>query len=324
MTEDDLIARFFAPLAGAGGLGLKDDAACVSPPPGCDLVVTVDALVAGVHFFPDDPPDSIARKALGVNLSDLAAKAADPMGYVLALALPEGTDDAFLSAFASGLGRAGLDHRIALLGGDTVRTPGPLTVSVTAFGVVPGGRMVPRTGALPGDLVAVTGTVGDAALGLLSRTRPELFGADGPPAAAAAHLRDRYLHPQPRNRLAPALRMYARAAMDVSDGLAGDCAKMLRASGASGMIDVGAAPFSPAAQAVIGEPALFEAAVTGGDDYEILLTLPPENWESFRRDAESEGIAVTAIGRVEEGDAPLRLLRRGVPFTPAKTSFSHF
>jgi thiamine-monophosphate kinase len=324
MTEDDLIARFFAPLAGAGALGLKDDAACVTPPPGCDLVVTVDALVAGVHFFADDPPDSIARKALGVNLSDLAAKAADPLGYVLALALPTGTDETFLSTFASGLGHAGMDHRIALLGGDTVRTPGPLTISVTAFGAVPTGRMVPRTGARPGDLIAVTGTVGDAALGLLLRTRPELFGERAPNATFAAHLRDRYLHPQPRNRLARALRTHARAAMDVSDGLAGDCAKMLRASGVTGILDLGAAPFSPAARAAVAEAALFEAAVTGGDDYEILLTLPPENWDAFRQDADSEGIPVTAIGRVEEGSEPLRLLRRGLPFVPARGSFSHF
>ena len=259
-----------------------------------------------------------------MNLSDLAAKAADPLGYVLALALPERTEEAFVADFAAGLGRAGMDHRITLLGGDTVRTPGPLTVSVTAFGVVPAGRMVPRTGARPGDLIAVSGTVGDAALGLLMRTRPDLFAPGGPDPAVAAHLSDRYLHPQPRNRLARALRNHARAAMDVSDGLAGDCAKMLRASGASGVIDAGAAPFSVAAQAVIGEPALFEAAVTGGDDYEILLTLPPENWDDFRREAEAEGIAVTAIGRVEEGDAPLRLLRRGEPFVPARASFSHF
>ncbi len=322
MTEDDLIARFFAPLAGPAGLGLKDDAACLVPPPGCDLVVTVDALVAGVHFFPDDPPASIAIKALGVNLSDLAAKGADPVAYLLTLALPGEPDEAFLAAFAAGLEKAAEATGIRLIGGDTVRTPGPLTISVTAFGSVPSGLMVPRTGARPGDILAVTGTIGDAALGL--RLRSDAAASARLAAADRMFLLDRYLHPRPRNSLAPHLRKAANAGMDVSDGLVGDCAKMLRASGVTGVIDLGHVPFSKAAESLVEETSWFESAVTGGDDYELLLAVPPENWDVLREEALRSGIPLAPIGRVEEGEAPLRLLRKGDPIALSRTSYSHF
>ena len=171
-SEDDLIARYFAPIAGPGGLRLRDDAALVEETPGREQVVTTDALVAGVHFFADDPPRSIARKALGVNLSDLAAKGATPQGFVLTLALPDGWTNDWLAEFASGLGAEATAYGCPLLGGDTVRTPGPLMLSVTALGTVPRGRMVRRTGARPGDRLFVTGSIGDAALGLRLRLDP--------------------------------------------------------------------------------------------------------------------------------------------------------
>ena len=231
-SEDELIALFFAPLAGEGGLGLKDDAALLRPAPGHDLVLTVDGIAAGVHFLPGDPPASLARKALGVNLSDLAAKGAEPAGFLLTLALPDDWTEAWLADFSHGLGQAAAASRCPLLGGDTVRANGPLWISVTALGQVAAGRMVPRGGARPGDRLCVTGTIGDAALGLALR-------AADPPAWAARlsreerdHLADRYLHPRPRLAVAAALRAHASAAMDVSDGLAGDLAKMMRAGGA--------------------------------------------------------------------------------------------
>ena len=179
MTEDDLIASYFAPIAGPGALGLQDDAACIAAPDGCDVVLTKDAVVAGVHFFADDPADSIARKALRVNVSDLAAKGADPLGFLLALALPAGLDSAWLGRFARGLGDDAAHYGIPLLGGDTVKTPGPLTISITALGSVPRGRMARRTGARAGDRIYVTGTIGDAALGLklrLGETPPGISG----------------------------------------------------------------------------------------------------------------------------------------------------
>src|SRR5262249_46994678 len=227
--EDSLIARYFKPLAtDAGALGLSDDAAVLKAR-GEDLVVTTDAIVEGVHFLADDPPDTIARKALRVNLSDLAAKGASPAGFVLTLAL-RGADDGWLTAFAGGLGADAKSFECPLLGGDTVSTPGPLIVSITAFGHVPPGKMVRRNGARPGDRVLVTGTIGDAALGLdiLTGGRVARTLADDPAGRDA--LVARYRVPEPRNALAGALREHASAAMDVSDGLAGDLTKLCAAS----------------------------------------------------------------------------------------------
>src|SRR3712207_2888570 len=245
--EDSLIARFFAPLAGEGALGLKDDAACLTPKPGHDLVLTADALVETVHFLPGDPPGSIARKALGVNVSDLAAKGADPAGFLLSLALPEDWTETWLADFAAGLGEAARDFSCPLLGGDTVKARGALTLSVTAIGQVPAGRMVRRTTAREGDAICVTGTIGDAALGLRLRSSPAW--AESLSADEKAFLADRYLHPRPRHRFAAALRAHARAAMDVSDGLAGDLAKMMRAGGVSAEVEVDRVPLSAAARA---------------------------------------------------------------------------
>lgn len=320
LDEDGLIARFFAPIAGPGGLGLADDAAILGVPEGHDLVVTTDALVADVHFFAADPPGSIARKALGVNLSDLAAKGADPLGFTLALALPAGWTVDWLEAFARGLGEAAARDGCPLLGGDTVRTPGPLTLSVTAFGAVPRGRMVPRTGARPGDRLYVSGTIGDAALGL----RLRLAKRDAP--AGQEHLLDRYLHPRPRLALRAALRRHASGAMDVSDGLVGDLAKMMRASGVSAAVDLAAVPLSDAARAAMaGDRDAFDAAVTGGDDYEILASVPDAEAEGFEAAARDAGVPVTAIGRVSAGPGGATFRDRdGSPRVFPRGSFSHF
>jgi thiamine-monophosphate kinase len=304
-SEDSLIARFFAPIAGEGALGLKDDAARLSPKPGHDLVLTVDALVERVHFLPEDAPGSIARKALGVNVSDLAAKGADPAGFLLSLALPDDWTENWLAEFAAGLGEASREFSCPLLGGDTVKARGPLTLSVTAVGQVPAGRMVLRTTAKPGDVVCVTGTIGDAALGLKLRSAPAW--ADGLSPEEQGHLADRYLHPRPRHRLAAALRRHASAAMDVSDGLAGDLAKMMRASGVGAVVETGRVPLSDAAaKAVRSSPDLLDLALTGGDDYEILCTVPEKNLDSFRKEADRVGITLSVIGRVVSGhDLPV-------------------
>src|SRR5438309_1380708 len=214
--EDSLIARYFRPFAtDPGAFDLNDDAAALKPS-GDDIVVTTDAIVEGVHFLPDDPPDTIARKALRVNLSDLAAKGAKPLGFVLTLGLPKARTD-WLKAFAGGLGKDADAFACPLLGGDTVKTSGPLFISITAFGAVPCGAMVQRRGAKPGDRLLVTGTIGDAALGLaLRRRRPSSrWRLD---RSAAKYLMQRYLLPNPRNALATAVRQHAHAAIDVSDG----------------------------------------------------------------------------------------------------------
>ncbi len=323
LSEDALIARHFAPLAGAGGLGLKDDVALLAPPPRHDLVVTADGIVAGVHFFPDDPPASIGRKALAVNLSDLAAKGATPAGFVLTLALPEGWTENWLAGFCEGLGDAAREFGCPLLGGDTVRTPGPLSISITALGEVPAGRMVRRTTARAGDVLCVTGTIGDAALGLALREAPAWVSALS--EAGRAHLADRYLHPRPRLALTAALREHARAAMDVSDGLAGDLSKMMRTSGTTAVVEALAVPLSAAARAALArEPGLFERVVTGGDDYEILCAVPPEREAAFAAAAAAAGVPLSTIGRVEAGEGLPLFRDGGREWRYERGSFSHF
>ncbi len=322
LSEDEIIARFFAPAAGPAALGLKDDAACLTPPAGCDLVLTCDALVAGVHFFADDPPASIARKALRVNLSDLAAKGARPLGFLLSLALASDWTEAWLAAFAAALGDDGAAYGCPLAGGDTVRTPGPLTLSIAAFGAVPSGRMAARTGVRPGDRLYVTGTIGDAAIGLRLR---QGRGPDLPPTERE-FLVDRYLEPQPRVALAPAMAAYANGGMDVSDGLVGDLTKMLRVSGASARVEVDHLPLSRAAEAAIAaDPDLMAVALTGGDDYEVIASVPPENTAAFEAAAAAAGVPVAGLGEALEGNDPPRFVARdGQTLTFAHGSYSHF
>ncbi|WP_029356138.1 thiamine-phosphate kinase [Bosea sp. 117] len=324
--EDRLIARLFKPIARhPGALGLVDDAALLTPPPGHDLVLTKDALVAGVHFFAEDPPASVARKALRVNLSDLAAKGAEPLGVLLALAIPPDMDAAALEAFAAGLGDDCAAYGAPLLGGDTVRTPGPLTVSVTALGAVPSGTMVRRSGARAGEAIIVTGTVGDAALGLALRLTPDAPAFAGLPAAERDHLLERYLHPRPRLALAKALRTHASAAMDVSDGLVGDLAKLLAVSGVAGRLEATRVPMSSAARAAVAaDPRLIETVLGGGDDYEILATMPADRLDIFGVQATALGIPVTVIGRTGEGEGLQVVGADGAPMTLARGSFSHF
>jgi thiamine-monophosphate kinase len=325
--EDRLIAQYFRPLARhPAALGLLDDAAMLTPPEGCDLVLTKDAVVGGVHFFTDDPPGAIARKALRVNLSDLAAKGATPLGFLLALALPDGVTEAWLRAFAEGLGLDAEAYGCPLLGGDTVKTPGPLTVSITALGSLPKGSMVQRSGAKAGDRVVVTGSIGDAALGLKLRRDADAARRWRLDATMRNHLADRYLLPQPRSALAETLRTHASAAIDVSDGLAGDLAKLCHASGVSAEIDIARVPLSEAARAAVSaEPALIETLLTGGDDYEIVCTHADANGSRFRADVAAAGVAAAEIGRVVAGEGVPRFIdANGDPQTFARTSFSHF
>jgi thiamine-monophosphate kinase len=322
--EDALIARYFKPLAtDPGAFNLGDDAAILKAQ-GDDIVVTTDAIVEGVHFLPDDPPDTVARKALRVNLSDLAAKGATPAGFVLTLAL-RAVDDAWLTLFARGLGSDASLFGCPLLGGDTVSTPGPLMISITAFGRVPPGKMVHRSGAKPGDRVVVTGTIGDAALGLnILKGGPAAAALDD--AAAKAMLVGRYRVPQPRNALAKAVRDHASAAMDVSDGLAGDLAKLCAASGVSAVIDAPGIPLSAAAAALLARGTVgIGTIVSGGDDYEILCAISENRFEAFAQAAGLAGVAVTSIGTVIAGDkVPAFLDSEGRDIPLPRLSYSHF
>ncbi len=331
MNEQELIARYFAPLAGPGGLGLRDDAALLKPPPGAELVLTADALVAGAHFFAADAPDRIAAKALAVNLSDLAAKAAEPLGFLLTLALPRDWKPNWLENFVRGLGEAAKKGNCPLLGGDTVATPGPLSLSITAVGAVPAGKMLRRAGAAPGDALFISGSIGDAALGLALR-RAEIAGAPPPEwareltAAQRGFLVGRYLSPNPRLALIPALRACASAAMDVSDGLVGDLRALLRESGLVAQADLGKIPFSAAAAAALAaDSALSETMFCGGDDYEILCAVPPAQAAKFQAMAREVGVEARAFGLAgAAGSEETFLGLDGTPETFGAGRFSHF
>jgi thiamine-monophosphate kinase len=323
--EDSLIARFFKPIAtDPGAFSLDDDAAALKSS-GDDIVVTTDAVVEGVHFLTDDPPDTLARKALRVNLSDLAAKGAVPAGFVLTLALRR-SDEVWLKPFAEALGEDAAHFSCPLLGGDTVSTPGPLMISITAFGRVPSGRMIHRSGARPGDCVVVTGTIGDAALGLDVLKGGTVAAALANEAAAREALTARYRVPQPRNALALAVRDHASAAMDVSDGLAGDLAKLCAASGVSAAIDAPGIPLSSAAAGLLARGVVgIEQLIAGGDDYEILCTVPEDRLEAFTEAARLAGIAAASIGTIIAGKAiPAFFDAHGRELVLKRLSYSHF
>ncbi|ESR23271.1 thiamine-phosphate kinase [Lutibaculum baratangense] len=322
VDEHELISRFFRPLAGrAGTFDLTDDAASLAPPDGCDLVLTKDGIAAGYHFLPDETPGNIARKALRVNLSDLAAKGARPLGYLMLLGLGARWEEAWLSEFTAALAADQSTYGIDLLGGDTIRADG-LVVSITAIGTVPKGAMVRRSGARPGDRIYVTGTIGDAALGLLAATADSRLGHLD--EGHRRHLLDRYSVPQPRTGLADALRRHATAALDVSDGLAGDLDKLCKVSGVGAAVDLDHVPLSPAVRAAAAQdPAMLELAVTGGDDYEILCAIPPEASEAFEKVATDAGTPVTAIGEIRDGEGPAMFHRGGTPSGFSRRSFSH-
>ncbi len=312
--EFDRIARHFAPLAGPAGLGLTDDAACLTPPPGEDLVLSVDAMVAGVHFLADDPPDLVARKLLRVNLSDLAAKGARPLGYLLTVSVPADTDDAWFAGFARGLEHDQRAFGLSLLGGDTTRTSGPVSLSATVIGCVRHGGMVRRAGAQPGDGIFVTGSIGDGALGLLA-AQGQLADPDG-------WLADRYRLPQPRLGIVDA--GCVRAAMDVSDGLVQDLGHLCRAGGVGAEIEADLVPCSSAARGL--GAGWLEARLTGGDDYELLLAVTPDMQVALAARAAAAGVALTRIGAFgHAGASPTVVVRHGGSELALRSAgWSHF
>lgn len=307
-----MIARHFRPLAGPGALDLLDDAALLPPPPGRELVFTADAMVAGVHFLPDDPADTVGAKLLRVNLSDLAAMGATPLAYLMTVSAPRETEDAWFAAFAAGLARDQARFGITLLGGDTTATPGPMTLSLTAIGHVAPGAALRRRGAAAGDEVWVTGTVGDGALGLLA-LQGRVPDPDG-------WLAGRYRVPQPR--LGLALHGIVSACMDISDGLVQDLGHLCRAAGLGAVIEAALVPRSAAARA-LGE-AWLATCLTGGDDYELLMAVPPQRAQALRAAAATQGCAVTRIGRFEKGVQIRVLDGAGAAMALDRSGWSHF
>lgn len=305
-SEFERIERIFAPLAEGflGAFGLSDDAAIITPPAGRDLVVTTDTIVAGVHFTGDEPARQVAAKLLRVNLSDLASMGAAPLAYTLNIALPDAIGDDWLEDFADGLLAGQKSFGIALAGGDSVATPGALTLTATAFGVVETGCALRRSGARPGDTVWVSGTIGDAALGLAA-LRGALAGLD---AAAREALIGRYRQPDPRVELGRRLHGLASAAIDISDGLAADLGHIAGTSGVAATVESSRIPLSAAARAALAaDRNLLSAILSGGDDYELLFTAPPELEGKIAVLSAGIGLPLTAIGRIDAG-AGVRVL----------------
>lgn len=331
LGEFDIIARYFAPLAAGapGALGLLDDGALVDLRPGESLVVTTDAVVAGVHFPVDAGAEQVAARILGVNLSDLAAMGAEPRAYLLALALPHAWRPAeierWLVGFTTRLGEDQAKHGLALIGGDTVATPGPLTLSMTALGVVEDGRALRRAGAAVGDVVFVSGTLGDAALGL-QVAAGDLHDLD---AGDGAFLLNRFHAPQPRLALGRRLIGVATAVADVSDGLLADLGRICAASNVDATIDADQVPVSPAAAAAIAaDPRRLALVLSGGDDYELVFTAAPAARPALIKIAREIALPLTEIGRISErggGErASVRAFRDGIPVAVELPGWQHF
>jgi thiamine-monophosphate kinase len=321
--EFALIAKYFAPLARSspGSLGLLDDAALLEPEPGKSLVLAADMAVEGVHFIESDPPELIGRKVLRYNLSDLAAMGAAPIAYLLTLAKPEQRSSEWVGAIAAGLAEDQDAFGISLIGGDTSASPGPAMLSITVIGSVGSDKALQRSGARPGDLVFVSGTVGDGVLGLKSM-RGDL---DGLAADDRDYLEDRYRLPQPRLALGRALVGLATAAVDVSDGLVADLAHICQASGVGAVIEAPTVPLSPPAKAVISDGRIaLSALLTGGDDYELLFCVPQDRLEVVEGLEQAGGVAVTRIGRIAEGAGVEVLGEDGKPMAIESEGYRHF
>ncbi len=319
MTEFDIIAEIFAPLATApGAFGLTDDAAVLPARPGMDWIVTTDQIAEGTDFFAHDPAGSVGQKALRVNLSDLAAKGAAAQFYLLNLALPVGMTREWLTAFAAGLARDQQNYGISLLGGDTSRGEGPVSIAITAFGLVPEGKMLKRAGAKPGQGVYVTGTIGDSGGGLAIFRREKHTLNE----AARESLTQSYRLPRPPASFGPKLIGLASASVDVSDGLIADLAHLAKASGVKLVIDAAAIPRSPALRAFWGdsEAAIIRAA-TAGDDYQIAFTADPAVEEAIAKlDANT---VITRIGTVTTGEG-VALMHQGKAANVPAPGYRHF
>ena len=322
--EFETIERLFRPLAQGApeARGLLDDVAVIPCRPGQDLVATKDAMVEGVHFLPDDPLDMVARKLLRVNLSDLAAKGADPYGYLLSISWSKRCDGLAREAFAAGLKEDQAHFGVKLFGGDTTSTPGPLTASITAFGWTPAGRTVARAGARPGDIVLASGSIGDGWLGLQAG-RGELGHLEEARVEALAR---RYRLPEPRTNLARLVREHASASADVADGLGADAGHLAEAGKVGIEIALERLPLSRAAKAWLEHrvdpvASLLDLA-TGGDDYEIVCAADPRHAEALARGAEKTGVPFTPVGRVVAGQG-VRVTFEGDPVEVRHAGWRH-
>lgn len=321
MTESRIIHDFFKPLAfeNPASKGLLDDAALL-PKDTANLVVSTDAMVEHVHFLPHMTPEEIARRLLRVNLSDIAAMGATPCYYLLTILTPY-REEAWFKAFSEGLLTDQMTYDITLLGGDTVCHSGPLTLSVTMFGTLPeGAGPLLRSGAREGDVLYVTGTIGDAVLGLALENDALAYMPSDPDA-----LRARFRLPTPRTQLAPKLQGIATCCMDISDGLAGDAEKLAQASHVSIDLISEDIPLStPAREIVAQAPEWREKLITGGDDYELLFTAPPQSHAIITTLAEETNTPITQIGTISKGEPGIRVSYQGKEVSLSQKNYDHF
>lgn len=324
--EFALIERYFAPLSARGAFGLRDDAALLDKS-GYPMVLTQDALAEGIHFFSQDPPDLVARKAIRVNLSDLAAKGAIPTAISIALGLSGDWDESWVAAFAEGLGQDCRNYNIAMTGGDTFRSPGGTVIAVTALGEIRHGEYRSRLDASEADRLFVTGTIGDGALGLIARKA--VLGLAGAPGgmdeAQLEMLQSRYLLPDPPVNFAGAIAELASAAMDISDGLAGDLEKMASASGFDVEVNIADVPVSAEAAQLVVDQNMLVSALTGGDDYQILFTVPPAHVGAMERTAAEMHVKVTELAAIRPGTGKITFLDAcGEVIALSNKSWNHF
>lgn len=317
MGEFELIRRYFASAACAAGgeavaLGIGDDCALLAPKAGEQLAISTDTLVVGVHFPAVCDPYLLGQRALAVSASDLAAMGASPIGFTLALTLPE-ADPAWLEGFARGLNQKAQECALALIGGDTTR--GPLAMTVTVFGGVPAGQALTRSGAQPGDLLCVGGPLGEAGGAL-----PLVLGELSADASIAEPLLARYWSPQPQLDFGVALRGKATAALDISDGLLADCGHIARASGVALVVEADKLPASPALEALLGPERALQLKLGAGDDYVLAFTLPPEHLPALS----ANWPALCVVGRVEAGSGVRVLDGSGADITPRQGGYLHF
>ncbi len=322
--EFDLIAELFGPLAAKfpGALGLLDDGAIIRPRPDRDLVITKDLMVAGIHFAKDDPADAVARKLLRVNLSDLAAMGAEAIGYTLGFAAPPDIDIEWIRLFCRGLDQDQTIFDLSLIGGDTVQTSGPLTLSLTAFGDVPTGQALKRSNAQPGDKVMVSGTIGDGYLGLE-------VGHGMWPGISVEHrmyLIERLRIPEPRISLGISLRGIARGVADISDGLVADLGHICAASRTGAIVHADQVPLSSAALAIeaIEGPGLTSGLLSGGDDYELLFTIDPDDHARVSDLGKKCGVAIAEIGQIVNTEGVQVVDAGGQTIKLERSGYSHF
>ncbi len=327
--ETDIIQRFLAPLAAGvcGAFQLKDDCAVFTPPQGHDIVLNTDAVVAGVHLFADDDPAAFAWKALAANVSDIVAKGATPEVYLMNLTLPELPSEAWLQAFASGLRAAQEKFGCQLTGGDTDRVPeSPFSVAITMIGHIPSGHVVQRGTAQPGDVVFVSGPIGDAALGLRLVKETDLAAHVGLTDAMRKTFVAAYRQPTPSLQVASVIRDVASAAMDISDGLVKDFTRLVEASGCGGELNLSEMPVSKAARMMLNSGACTHVDLaTGGEDYVVLGTVSPANLERLQKNAARQNLTLTPIGHMREASSGLVVRdASGNEINPGSGGWDHF